>query len=926
MEGKGNKGRGRGRGRGRARGQAQGQGEQDQVRRPDSGQPRPLPAPAPALPGPVPVAVPAANQWRLPPPLKDDQPLQSQVPRGQSQPASEASSRTRNRGGGSGGAASRVDEVTDDIRRMDIGVARRDPVLGEGAARGQGHNAPERTKPRLSHDDDRIITKPDNCNGKRGSTGQVTQLLVNCFHLDQSHGSSVIYQYDVEFKPPVANKEQKIGIVKSRSDIIGNISAFDGWMLFLPAVLPNDPTVFTVIKRFDNEPVEVTIRLRRELPATDPVCVQMMNVIFNRVLKMMGMERIGRDYFCPNLSIAVPQHGVEIWPGYDAKIRVFEHNTMLSIDLNHRVLRKLTVLDVMYDIKQDNRFQDKCVKEIVGQIVLTRYNNRTYRVDDIQWGQTPKSTFETRNGPVSFVDYYAKAHNADIKELGQPLLVSKLKAKDRRAGQTDDILLVPELCYMTGLSDQMVRDFRVMKDIAQHTRVDPTSRRKRLEGFSRELRSHDNAKQELANWGFGIDHQLATVQARVLPPEQISQWGENRFSYKPAEADWDRNMRGRPLTFTPPMTHWALLYPPNCGNQARDFVSTLQRVAEPMGIQLGVPEEVRLADPRNDTYVRALKATIHPRLVIIVCIVPSNQTDRYDAIKKICCIHHPVNSQVIVSRTLSKPQQLMSVCTKIALQMNCKIGGIGWTLTVPLPRTMICGMDTYHKRGSRSVGAFVASVNRTFTKYHSRSAFFNESQELHDNLRTMMTASIKKFLEKNRFLPDKIFMYRDGVGDGQLDAVFQHEVKQIQDAFKAFERPDGSPYLPSLAVIVVKKRIATRFFKQAGNQCLNPPPGTVVDDVVTNANWYDFFIISQSVRQGSVSPTHYNVIFNTMPPTMSPDRMQQLTYKLCHLYVNWPGTIRVPAPCMYAHKLAYLVGDNLKDTPSPNLQDFLFYL
>ena len=40
----------------------------------------------------------------------------------------------------------------------------------------------------------------------------------------------------------------------------------------------------------------------------------------------------------------------------------------------------------------------------------------------------------------------------------------------------------------------------------------------------------------------------------------------------------------------------------------------------------------------------------------------------------------------------------------------------------------------------------------------------------------------------------------------------------------------------------------------------NPPSGTVVDDVVTQPERYDFFLVSQSVRQGTVNPTSYNVI------------------------------------------------------------------
>ena len=68
---------------------------------------------------------------------------------------------------------------------------------------------------------------------------------------------------------------------------------------------------------------------------------------------------------------------------------------------------------------------------------------------------------------------------------------------------------------------------------------------------------------------------------------------------------------------------------------------------------------------------------------------------------------------------------------------------------------------------------------------------------------------------------------------------------------------------------------------------------------------YDFFLVSQSVNQGTVNPTSYNVVKDTSG--LLPKHIQALTYKLTHLYYNWPGTVRVPAPCQYAHKLAFLV-------------------
>lgn len=54
--------------------------------------------------------------------------------------------------------------------------------------------------------------------------------------------------------------------------------------------------------------------------------------------------------------------------------------------------------------------------------------------------------------------------------------------------------------------------------------------------------------------------------------------------------------------------------------------------------------------------------------------------------------------------------------------------------------------------------------------------------------------------------PERIFIYRDGVGDGQLDTVANYEVKQLLDAFSSIDET----YKPRLTVIVVQKRINTR--------------------------------------------------------------------------------------------------------------------
>jgi len=67
---------------------------------------------------------------------------------------------------------------------------------------------------------------------------------------------------------------------------------------------------------------------------------------------------------------------------------------------------------------------------------------------------------------------------------------------------------------------------------------------------------------------------------------------------------------------------------------------------------------------------------------------------------------------------------------------------------------------------------------------------------------------------------------------------------------------------------------------------------------------YDFFLVPQFTTQGCVLPTHFYVAYNDSQ--MKKKVVEDLTFALCHYYYNWAGPIKVPAPCMYAHKIAEL--------------------
>ncbi|NXW49861.1 PIWL1 protein, partial [Nyctiprogne leucopyga] len=756
---------------------------------------------------------------------------------------------------------------------------------------------------------------------KTGSSGVMIKLTANYFRLT-SRPQWALYQYHVGYSPEMEARRLRSALLFQHEELIGKTHAFDGSVLFLPKKLGNKVT--EVFSRTRNgEDVKITITLTNELPPTSPTCLQFYNIIFRRLLKMLNLQQIGRNYYNPSDPISVPNHRLMVWPGFTSSILQYEESIMLCTDVSHKVLRSETVLDFMYSLYyqvEEQRFRDTCAKELIGLIVLTKYNNKTYRVDDIDWDANPQCTFRKADGSeISYVEYYKRQYNQEISDLNQPVLVSQSKRR-RGTMMPGPVVLIPELCFLTGLSEKMRNDFNMMKDLAVHTRLPPEQRQREIGRLIDYIQKDDNVQKELRDWGLSFDSNLLSFTGRVVQAEKILQSG-NVFDYNPQFADWSKETRGVPLICAKPLDNWLLIYTRRNYGIANTLLQNLFKVTPSMGIRMNKATMIEV-DDRTEAYLRVLQQSITPDTNIVFCVLSSSRKDKYDAIKKYLCTDCPIPSQCVIARTLSKPQSVLAIATKIALQMNCKMGGELWSVEIPLKQVMIVGIDCYHDTlsGKQSIAGFVASLNQTMTRWFSRCVVQSRGQELVDGLKACLQTALRDWFKWNKYLPSRIMVYRDGVGDGQLHMLVNYEVPQFLDCLKSV----GKDYNPRLTVIVVKKRVNTRFFAQSAGALKNPPPGTVVDVEVTRPEWYDFFIVSQAVRNGCVAPTHYNVIYDTSK--LKPDHVQRLTYKLCHMYYNWSGVIRVPAPCQYAHKLAFLVGQSIHREPNLLLSDRLYYL
>lgn len=292
-----------------------------------------------------------------------------------------------------------------------------------------------------------------------------------------------------------------------------------------------------------------------------------------------------------------------------------------------------------------------------------------------------------------------------------------------------------------------------------------------------------------------------------------------------------------------------------------------------------------MPDDRIHTLSGCLQDQCNQNYKLIFIFVGNNQADRYSAIKRICTVQHAVPSQVVTRKNIDarNGSKLLSVATKVAIQIGTKIGGIPWMVDIKLSNAMFIGYDVCHdtRDKSRSYGAVVATMDmKLSTKFFSAVSAHVNGEELSNNLALNVVKALGQYRGLHGKLPDRILLYRDGVGEGQTNYVYEHELADLRKTLEHYYK--GSV---KLGFVIVSKRINTKFFEIKGQESNNVPAGTVVDDVVTMPERYDFFLVSQAVTQGTATPTNYNVIYDQFG--LPPDLMQMLTYKMCHLYVSF---------------------------------------
>ena len=758
-----------------------------------------------------------------------------------------------------------------------------------------------------------------------------------------------IHQYNCFSSPQIDNVRLRKALVMA-VDHVPPHAVFDGCSLFVKEILPQGVKFQVTLKlkkrgqEGEGDTFNLFLRKVSSFPAASPQAQVVYNLMWKKAVSFIGLKEINRSFFDPRLKQRVEDCGLEVLPGFSTAIA--KHGTgelLLQVNMVSKVLRQKSILQFIKDemwvakafpkppyLTEDQHIRNHLIKKLIGQVVMTTYNCQTYSVDDIIFNEHPTDTFDTRNGPITYVKYYQDHYGITIRDMKQPLLISRLKLKGVGKKYRDEpIRLVPEIVHLTGLDDNMRKDFRTMQALANYTKVPPHVRARKTSEFIANLYSNKQAREVLEAWDLVFSDQPVRINGRLLNqpslmiPRQVQHMRrEHNFDPRPV-ANGALDMKSCPVVVTAPISSVLIVGAKQNLPEMRAIWELLKRVSNGLGMQFNAnPIFQGLANDRPSEWQKGLQQGITPETQLVICVLANPNTVRYNTVKQICCIQRPVPSQCVLVKNIRNERRAMSVATKIAIQINCKIGGVPWLMNLPgderVSEAMTIGIDVNHfPGGNQSCVGFVATINDSHTRFFV-AARKQKRAEFCNTLELMAEGAVAAYRKERSRDPKYVYIFRDGVGDGHLWCLRSHELEQIRCALV---RTNCSA---KLTLICVQKRVDQRFWMQQGRGIDNVPVGLVVDSVVTRPEWYDFFLVSQTTRQGTVSPTHYNVIHDESG--LEPHKMQYFTNILHYMYFNWQGSISVPAPCQYAHKLAFLVGQNLCQEPSQILNNKLYFL
>ncbi|KAF9957777.1 hypothetical protein BGZ65_001879 [Modicella reniformis] len=562
----------------------------------------------------------------------------------------------------------------------------------------------------------------------------------------------------------------------------------------------------------------------------------------------------------------------------------------------------------------------KVDKTIRGLRVTTRHRgqlSRSFKITKLTITSATETTFKltvNKNGDDQPVEvettvkkYFKDTYNI---RLHLPMLPCAVVSKTTT--------LPLELCSVVdGQRCSKKLDERQTADMIKFTCQPPNVRANTIKHGLQILSYDDN--EYLKDFGVKVSPEMVTIKGRILPAPTIQYHPTSRDpSFIPRDGSW--NLMGKKVASGTVLGSWGVVVfgterdvP---ASQVTYFIRELIVVCIDTGMSiLNKDPPITYQNPHSaveqglrQAWLRAGNA-VKSQPQLLLCILPNTGTPLYAEIKRVTDTLVGISSQCVQVKHVRTPKK--QYCANVCLKINVKLGGMNSQLApnmLPVltdKPTILLGADVSHPAPGDnvrpSIAALVGSMDSKAARYAASIRIQTARTENIADLSSMTVDLLKTFYQTCGRKPERIVVYRDGVSEGQFADVLKNEVAAIKAGCRSLE----ATYQPAMTFLIVQRRHHTRFFPlrpQDADRSGNCKAGLVVDTDIVHPIEFDFYLQSHSGLLGTSRPAHYLVLLDENK--LSPDDLQDFTYKLCHLQARCTRSVSVVPPAYYAHIVA----------------------
>ncbi|KAJ7771757.1 argonaute-like protein [Mycena metata] len=654
--------------------------------------------------------------------------------------------------------------------------------------------------------------------------------------------------------------------------------------------------------------------------------INLLQLLIRQTSNQNNPTNNGRAFFSDIGKKSLQNTGIELWRGFFQSVRPTIRGMIVTIDTSMaavyesgylmdvamHVLNLRNTRDLAFDGPHGERDLRKLQAHLKHRLIKTRTTGeRTKTIHALVPGPIGRFKFHNlKSGEDTTIGhYYEKAYNIKL-QYPESFGV-------RISGQNAPfVVIVPaELCKV--LPGQLYKKRLPsdrMKDVIDFTAMAPAARMQTIQGVSQAgmpspIQGYAQSEY-LTDAGMVVGVRPLELKARLLPhPKMDFRNGD----LTPSNGSW--NVVNRIFKTPAEMGFWAVINfdSSHIGQPAvNKIIHDLIRCGREVGMTVNEPKEVLGGNAHApERTLDAVYQAMNGKIDVIVVLLPREADELRTQVKHWGDIKRGVRTSCLREDKLRKAND--QYLKMVAIKLNARMGGhYALPRCVIIPKLaqgsetfMIFGADVAHPgpgTNRPSIASLVFSDDPNAAKYIAYSQVQAPRLEIIENLEGMVKEAIL-FFGRNKQPPKRIIFYRDGVSEGEMEAVKLVEVAAIQNACQEIWTKKGVPTpLPTLSFISVAKRHHTIFTpldnnvddRKTGN-CL---AGLAVDQLRSPLA-PDFYLQSHGAIKGTSRSAHYSILvdenFNSDIPTHT-----KLAFELCHLYAKATRSISLPAPVYYA--------------------------